>query len=581
MQPAGAPDVYVMQVVMDLTGDVDRDRFVAAAGALLARYDGLRTSFRTTADGRAVQLVPSSAEVPWVDVDLRGHDDIEGDLRVELETERDRRFSMDSAPLVRFRMIRTADDAVTLSFMAHHIVIDGWSMPLVLKDLLTLYALRGDASLLPEVRSYRSFLEWLSVRDRAVSVKAWTTAFAGAEEPTLLSGITDTSGVSTDTGRVEVVMDEKVTSELTDLGSRLGVTLSTIVQAAWGLVLARQLGRDDVAFGGTVSGRPADLEGVETMVGLFINTLPVRVRIDESDSIESFLLRLQEEQTALLDHHYLGLADITTAVGPGAVFDSITVLESYPVDEEGLKAAASIDGMAVTGAQVLDATHYPINVVTFADTQIRMTLRYLRDLFSDEYVSALGSRLQAVFAAFATAPGAPVGRIETLLADERTDLLSRRGSADVDERTLVRILEDAADHAPSRLAVRQGSRSGRTRSSTLVPRASRASSSTRVSDRTSWWPWRFRGRPSSCSASGRSPRRAVTWCPSTRHTLPSASTTWCTTRRRRSASRRSPTAPPTSTGCGGSSSTTSSSRPTSTPARPSASPTVSVSAPYA
>ncbi|WP_328811242.1 non-ribosomal peptide synthetase [Rhodococcus sp. NBC_00294] len=457
MQPAGAPDVYVMQVVMDLTGDVDRDRFVAAAGALLARYDGLRTSFRTTADGRAVQLVPSSAEVPWVDVDLRGHDDIEGDLRVELETERDRRFSMDSAPLVRFRMIRTADDAVTLSFMAHHIVIDGWSMPLVLKDLLTLYALRGDASLLPEVRSYRSFLEWLSVRDRAVSVKAWTTAFAGAEEPTLLSGITDTSGVSTDTGRVEVVMDEKVTSELTDLGSRLGVTLSTIVQAAWGLVLARQLGRDDVAFGGTVSGRPADLEGVETMVGLFINTLPVRVRIDESDSIESFLLRLQEEQTALLDHHYLGLADITTAVGPGAVFDSITVLESYPVDEEGLKAAASIDGMAVTGAQVLDATHYPINVVTFADTQIRMTLRYLRDLFSDEYVSALGSRLQAVFAAFATAPGAPVGRIETLLADERTDLLSRRGSADVDERTLVRILEDAADHAPSRLAVRQGS----------------------------------------------------------------------------------------------------------------------------
>ncbi|PXW35060.1 UNVERIFIED_CONTAM: non-ribosomal peptide synthase protein (TIGR01720 family)/amino acid adenylation domain-containing protein, partial [Williamsia faeni] len=418
-----APDVYVVQMVLELGGDVDVPRLRDAARALLSRYDSLRATFATTVDGVAVQVISDIGDVAWIDHDLDAST-AESEVARRLAAERARPFDLGTAPLVRFMMLRTGDRHV-LSIMAHHIVIDGWSMPLLIKDLLTLYAVRGDAAALPNTESYRGYLAWLARQDRQAAIGAWTDAFSGSEDPTLLSGIADPTALSSDAETMDVTIEEATTARLAELSSRLGITLNTVIQTAWGLLLARSLNRDDVVFGTTVSGRPADLPGVETMIGLFINTLPVRIVIDESETISELLTRVQTEQRALLDHHHLGLAEIITVVGPGAAFDSLSVLETYPVDEEGLRSAASIDGMAVTGANVLDATHYPISIITFADSTIRTKLRYLTDAFSADEAARIGRRFVRVLEAVAADSLVLVRDVDVLDGVERELVGSR------------------------------------------------------------------------------------------------------------------------------------------------------------
>ncbi|MFE3346968.1 non-ribosomal peptide synthase/polyketide synthase [Rhodococcus sp. NPDC059179] len=454
-------DVYTMQVVLELSGQVDGDRFRTASRALLDRYPNLRSAFVDDATGVPVQVVVDAAPAPWRDVDLRGlpADEREDELRRQLEHERLAKFDMTAPPLIRFALIRSSDDRYSLSIAAHHILLDGWSTPLLMKDLLFLYATRGDDAVLPRVHSYRSYLSWLAEQSRPRSLEAWRDAFAGTTEPTLLSAVEPGVDLATTGGRVEFEIDEEATRRLAKRASDLGVTMNTVLQAAWGIVLSRLTSRDDVVFGATVSGRPAGLDGVETMVGLFINTLPVRVRLDPAEALDVFLSRLQREQAALLDHHYVGLGEIQQVAGAGAHFDTITVLESYPVDEAGLTEAAAIDGMSVTGAQVADATHYPLSMVTFVESKVGISLRYLDALFTRDEVAIIGDRLLRVIDAIATDPTRRVVDVEILDEAERADLLGRRAADGPAPQLLPEILAAAAQPDPDRPAVVCGGQS--------------------------------------------------------------------------------------------------------------------------
>ncbi|WP_153349232.1 non-ribosomal peptide synthetase, partial [Nocardia aurantia] len=191
------------------------------------------------------------------------------------------------------------------------------------------------------------------------------------------------------------------------------------------VLLGRLTGRDDVLFGTTVSGRPAGLAGVESMVGLFINTVPVRVRVDPDEPIRNLATRLQLEQAGLLDHHHIGLADIQAAAGIGGLFDTLVVFESYPVDAEGIRAqAADIDGMAVTNIRATDATHYPLTLIAQLDARLRIRAGYLRDLFDENTIARLADRLVRVLTTIATTPDLPAGAVDLLDAAERRTILT-------------------------------------------------------------------------------------------------------------------------------------------------------------
>ncbi|MBF6302794.1 non-ribosomal peptide synthase/polyketide synthase, partial [Nocardia amamiensis] len=450
---ASSVDVYTAQAVLTLTGRVDAARLRSAAQALVDRYENLRTAFVTDRDGNPVQIVLEGVRVAWAE-----HDRTESGSATDLiEADRMRRFDLTAPPLIRFTLIQVAADRWQFVVSNHHILLDGWSMPLLMRDLLVLYAAHADSSALPAARSYRHFLEWTRQQDHAASLAAWADALRGVGEPTLLARPDAGREITSLSGEYFFDLDEAATARLTALAASLGVTPNTVLQTAWGIVIGRMTSRDDVLFGTTVSGRPAQLSGVESMVGLFINTVPVRVRFDPSESVRNLLTRTQGEQADLLDHHYVGLADIQSAAGVGGLFDTLVVFESYPVDAAGLQAqAADIDGMAVVGLDAADATHYPLTLIAQLDSRLRVRAGYLRDLFDEQTVRRIADRLTRVLTAISTEPDVSVGDIELLDAAERDLVVSSWNDTahPVDSvATLVSMFYDQVERTPDATAI--------------------------------------------------------------------------------------------------------------------------------
>ncbi|MBC2638210.1 MULTISPECIES: non-ribosomal peptide synthetase [unclassified Rhodococcus (in: high G+C Gram-positive bacteria)] len=447
---ASSVDVYSMQVVFTLAGRVDATRLHAAAQAVLDRHPNLRVAFVEGADGVPVQLVLDNVSVPWCEVDLRGVDDTARPdaLTRLLAADQATHFDMTAPPLIRFTLVTVAADRYELVVANHHILLDGWSMPLLMADMLAHYAAGDKASAVPPVRPYRSYLEWRAEQDEAASRRAWATALEGVEGPTLLAPADPGREISSRAGEVTADLGEHRTRALSELAARLDVTVNTVFQAAWGILLMRMTGRDDVVFGGTVSGRPPQLAGIESMIGLFINTVPVRVRADPDESITRLLTRMHGEQADLLDHHYLGLIEIQQAAGTAdALFDTLTVFESYPVEQAALAAQAdAIDGMTLVGVRANDNTHYPLALGITVDTQIRLQLKYLHDLFDEPYVQVLMNRYLRVLGAMMADVGSRVGDLDILDADERRNLLDRTGGPETPATTLPQLLATAAAH---------------------------------------------------------------------------------------------------------------------------------------
>ncbi|GAA4488612.1 hypothetical protein GCM10023094_48790 [Rhodococcus olei] len=453
-----AVDSYTVQLTLEVRG-ADPARVRRAGQALLDRHPNLRTAFVTDDGGRPVQIVHRRVDLPWAEVDLGDLPAAERDRALARLTDEDRArgFAMDTAPLLRITMVRTGADEHRIVLTNHHILLDGWSMPLVLRDLLTLYATDGDAGPLPRVQPYRDYLTWLSRRPVEQSLAAWQQALAGATDPTLLDHGTTPPATADE---IAVDLGTDVTWGLRALSRERDVTMSTMIRAAWGIVLAELTGRDDVVFGGTVAGRPPQIPGIESMVGLFINTLPVRVTLDPHDTLAGLLARLQSEQSALLDHHHVGLSDIVTAAGPGAVFDTLTVFESYPIDRDALTADTDIAGMHVTGVHdTANAAHYPLALIAGDDDALTLTLAFSPELFDAALVHRLGDRIAGVLRALVDTPDLPLARLRLLSDREHADLVPARGAPATPRRTLPQILADAAAIDPDAIALRSGDRS--------------------------------------------------------------------------------------------------------------------------
>src|ERR1700683_1720060 len=319
---ADGEDVYTVQVVMDLEGQVDAAALRAAAEGLLRRYPNLRAGFRT-GGSRAVQVIPAEVRLPWAEVDLSGSDQAE--FASWLDKDRGPRCDPGRPPLIRFSLVRLGAGRFSLVLSTHHILIDGWSLPILVGDLLRLYQsgseASGDGSALPPVTPYRDYLAWLGRQDQDTARAAWAQALAGLEEPTFLAS-RDRGRRAVRPERVTTIVPAGLTGRLAEFARRRDLTVNTVVQGAWAILLGMLTGSDDVVFGAVVAGRPAEIAGVETMVGLFINTVPVRARLAPAEPLGVFLARLQDEQSRLGDCQYLGLAQIQAIAGGSELFDT-------------------------------------------------------------------------------------------------------------------------------------------------------------------------------------------------------------------------------------------------------------------
>jgi amino acid adenylation domain-containing protein len=420
------PDVYAAQLVVQLAGELDLAALKAAVQAMLMRHANLRVAFRYEGLSRPVQVIPRTVEAPWQEFDLEQltADEQRAETEQLIAADRARRFDLASPPLMRFTLIRLGPRRFQLVMSNHHIVLDGWSMPIFLRELVALYESHGDPRALPRVRPYRDYLGWLAAQDRGAAEDAWRAALAGLTGPTLVAP--DTSRVTVSPERYRCSLSEPATAATSAYARSRGLTVNTIVQAAWAIVVSRLTGRDDVVFGVAVSGRPAGLDGVEDMVGLFINTQPLRVRLHAAEPLADLLTRVQTEQTRLLDHHHLGLTAIQQLAGHGELFDTFAAFENYP-SGPGTAAddAGSDDDLHVVEMSGRDAAHYPLALIAAPGPRLSLRIDYRPDVYDEATVTAIGDRLTAVFETLIAAPGTPVSAVGALTDDERDRVLRR------------------------------------------------------------------------------------------------------------------------------------------------------------
>ncbi|WP_275690207.1 MULTISPECIES: non-ribosomal peptide synthetase [Streptomyces] len=414
---ADGVDVYAGQLAFDLVGAVDTGRLRAAVESLVARHGVLRSSYRQARSGEWVAVVARRVATPWRAVDAR---DGATDAAAVAREERWRPFDLGRAPLARFVLVRTDDDRFRFVITYHHVILDGWSLPVLLRELLALYGSGADPSVLPPVRPYGDFLRWAAARDDAAAETAWRDALTGLDEPSLVAPGASPDGVVP--ASVHAELDKAGTENLAAWARHRGITQATAVRAAWALVLGQHTGRDDVVFGVTVSGRPAELAGAEHMVGLFINTVPLRTVLDPADTLGTFAARLQAEQTTLLEHQHVRLSDIQRWAGHKELFDTIVVFENYPIGHSG-PGSIRTDDFTVTATEGSDATHYPLTLTAVPGETLRLKLDHRPDLVDTTTATALLRRVTRVLETATDDTGHTLARLDLLDDDERHRLL--------------------------------------------------------------------------------------------------------------------------------------------------------------
>ncbi len=352
-------DPYIIAMAADIDGHVDIALLRSCAEAMLIRHPNLRASFFQGDLSRPVAVVPSAIALPWRHVRAT-----EAQAATVEAEERIRPFDLGRGPLIRFLLIEKPELRWRLVIVAHHITIDGWSLPVFVGEFLSLYAANGDEAALPAPpRPYRDYIGWLANLDQDASRTRWRAHLEGLDAPTMLCAAL--SGREARPGlpeRTEVNLDEQQTTEIVDAARMRGVTVNTLFQMAWATILSAFTDRTDVVFGVTVSGRPDELSGVETMVGLFINTVPLRVRLDPSQPVGEQCLALQREAADLRDHSYLSHTELRSLGEIGELYDTLLVYENFPPGGLVGSGDFALAGAVLKPAALESLSHFPVTI---------------------------------------------------------------------------------------------------------------------------------------------------------------------------------------------------------------------------
>ncbi|MCY0935887.1 non-ribosomal peptide synthetase [Streptomyces sp. H34-S4] len=436
---------YVEQQLLTLEGELDAGRLAAATTRLLALYPNLAARFTALADGRVVSVLESGAEAPFTTLERPGITDEElHDL-----AERDRRagFDLAAGPLMRFTLVRDPRSGRNVLVQTvHHIIADGWSVPPMLRALLAEYHAPGSTY---PLSGFPDYVGWLAARDADESDRIWGAELAGLPGPSLVAEEHTPSDRFADTSaQPEHDIDAAARSA--------GVPLSVAVHSAWAVTLGGILHSADVVFGSTVSGRDADVPGIGDMVGLFINTIPLRARWAAGTTARELLSSVREHQGAVLPHQHVSLARIGRQAGVGSLFDTLVVFD-VATDVAALRRTG--DTLAVTGLVNEGAPHYPLTLVVerSLDGRPRFNLIYDGELLRESSAQDILNRFTHTLTGLLTRPDAPVGELAP--EDGRTP-------ARITPATLGELFDAAADRDPAATAVTQCALDGTTRSLT-------------------------------------------------------------------------------------------------------------------
>ncbi|MDP1497352.1 non-ribosomal peptide synthetase [Bacillus velezensis] len=451
---------YFEQAVFTISGQLDRERFQKSIDAVFERYDIFRTTFihKNVAKPRQVVLKNRPSRVQFHDIshlDEKAQDKYADRFRKE---DKDKGFDLQSDPLMRVSILKKAPERYVCIWSHHHIVMDGWCFGIVMKEFLMIYQSLGDGRLpsLEPVQPYGKYIKWLMKQDRKEAEIFWKTRLADLEQSASLPK--KSAEPNGELEQAVFTISEEQTNELKNIAARAGATLNTVFQALWGLLLQRVSRCDDAVFGSVVSGRPSDLAGVEKMVGLFINTIPVRVKSGSFSFLE-LVRHLQQETLQAEAYSYYPLYDIQ-AQSPlkQALFDHIIVFENVPAQREieNVSQAGSFD-FAVEDFTMEEVTNYGCSIKVIPGNSLYIRLNFDTGIYDRVFMKNIETFLRHMMKSVISDPEMSASEIALLDACEARNMLdafNRTETVEPPAPTLHGLFTRRAALSPHRPALR-------------------------------------------------------------------------------------------------------------------------------
>jgi natural product biosynthesis luciferase-like monooxygenase protein len=459
------PGVDVEQIGCCLHEELDLPAFTEAWRLLIARHPVLRTKFCWEEVDEPLQEVCREPDLPTEVRDLRGlaPERRSEEVAAYLQLDRERGFDLGTAPPVRLAILRTGDAEHQVVWSFHHILLDGRSFPIVLRELFELYDAnrRGESLSLPDLPPYRDYIEWLGRQDFAAAESFWRRRLAGFQAPTHVhaSQASEAAGVKAHRGEHELRLSKELTVSLRELAECHGFTLNTVLQGAWAVLLSRYAGEDDVVFGATRACRRSALEGAESMVGLFINTLPVRAAIDPRAPVASWLRELHEREREVSAYEHTPLVDVQgwSEVHSGRpLFESLVLFENYHLGPHLNRQGGS---WTKREFQLLERTNYPLTLYAYGEPELLLKLAYDRPRFDDDGAARMLGHLVTLLEGMASDPAASLGTLPLLTPTERCQLLEEWNETSCDyprDLPIHRLIEAQVDRTPEAVALVAG-----------------------------------------------------------------------------------------------------------------------------
>jgi len=417
---APGPALYFVQTSCRIRGPLNVQAFKRAWQMVVDRHSILRTSFLWKGLPEPLQLVHEKIEVPWLEEDWRQLDSGEQSMRRQQFLERDNQsgFDFSSAPLLRLALLRTDEESYFFVWSSHHLLYDAWCRELIIQEVFAGYdcEITQRETQLRRARPYRDYIAWLKRQDRQSAEAFWKAELAGFAAPTHLAC---DAGRPSQQGKYReeqtVLLDVDVTHRLIEMAKGLQISMNILMQGAWSLILSAYSGESDMVFGTTVSGRSAPLEGIESMVGLFINTLPVRVQLRAEETIEVFLRRLQAGQRRALDYELTPLMQVQACseVRRGMpLFEYLFLFQNYPVHGAIRERAGAM--FQVTEVESNEAVNYPLMLVIEPGSQLRLRAAYDAERFAAHQITGLLAQVRQLLQTMAADAGRRITEIGLL-----------------------------------------------------------------------------------------------------------------------------------------------------------------------
>jgi amino acid adenylation domain-containing protein/non-ribosomal peptide synthase protein (TIGR01720 family) len=430
---------YISQLCLDIQG-LDPERFARAWQFALERHDILRSSFHWQGLDTAHQAIARQVTLPLQVLEATDTDAL-------ADAERAEGFALGRAPLFRLKLVRKGDQDWHLIYTSHHILMDGWSNAQLLAEVIQHYA--AGQSLPAPTGQYRDYQGWLQKQSAAAGEQFWRTALAPLDAPTLLAEALRPPVGAEGIEEYRVALDSRATQRLAEFARQQKVTLNTLLQAAWSLLLQRYTGQDCVVFGATVAGRSAPLPGIEEQLGLFINTLPLVCAMKPDQTVSQWLGELQALNLAMREFEHVPLYDIQGWAGQQAFekrsfapFDSLLVFENFPV-AEALKQGAPA-GLSFSNLHNHERTHYPLTLGIELGEGLALDFSYDAARFSAAQIAQLSANLQHLLMQVVASPDVALGTLELLDVDGKNAVLAISQPAPVELSTTLLVHEQIA-----------------------------------------------------------------------------------------------------------------------------------------